>query len=635
MNIETMVRSFDDDALVALANRGLLRRAQKATGDAKITSATDTSAEISVADQTVHIPVQGPLDATCTCPATGVCSHVLTAMLVLRNHETTVSMPIADASAQLAEINAEVLQKFSGADYAKASVLAGAAQIEDRGATVVVGFSAPEASVTFVADQPIDRALYKGPVTRKRLVIAAGAIAIRDQQGIARETPHQDHEAALTQEHLEDISAALEDAIGQVFQGSAAIAQERLLDLAISARVQSAPRLMGQLSTLSTQAGWAHTGDIRFDGGQFLAALARAFALGIALTNRPSDPALLGDLRRNYAPTETMDLCALGAKTWFSPNGARGLTLYLLELATGEYYTASLARAAGKDPSFSPQSAYRVPLWTGPTVEQMTGRLIRLTTPYVTTTGQISISDKSSAEIISPLETAQIANSPALFREWDILRTDLTRRLGQGMSRGSFAVPALIEPAYIDEPRFDDISQRYQWDTYDGVGKTLTLSAAVNDIERLRHLHHQFPSSTAVLIQATQFGDTIQFEPVTVLVQTAKGLVARNVDFTDLPEPKMVSRTKDGIRRSVRRLRGRDPVTASAGFHSQLLGHLATQASHAQPEQLRHLARASEARGHLLLATCLDELANAPTPSTLLAAAYLAQELELSLALSV
>nr|BFF21412.1 hypothetical protein GCM10025730_49330 [Promicromonospora thailandica] len=72
-----------DDALKALGNAGLLRRARKALADdaVTVTSADAQGAVLDVAGATVQVDGRGPAAVSCACPTAGVCQHVLTACL--------------------------------------------------------------------------------------------------------------------------------------------------------------------------------------------------------------------------------------------------------------------------------------------------------------------------------------------------------------------------------------------------------------------------------------------------------------------------------------------------------------------------------------------------------------------------
>src|SRR4051794_13215355 len=73
------------EVLEALANKGLLRRAQKdyERGEVGAFEASAAGLVVTVSGQRVTLIEAGPAKAACTCPAPGVCQHILAACLAL------------------------------------------------------------------------------------------------------------------------------------------------------------------------------------------------------------------------------------------------------------------------------------------------------------------------------------------------------------------------------------------------------------------------------------------------------------------------------------------------------------------------------------------------------------------------
>ena len=80
------LQRYDDDAFAALANRGLLRRAGKDldTITPAIVEDSETTLIVAVGDLRVQFDAKGPAGAQCSCPAAGICQHILSAALWLQ-----------------------------------------------------------------------------------------------------------------------------------------------------------------------------------------------------------------------------------------------------------------------------------------------------------------------------------------------------------------------------------------------------------------------------------------------------------------------------------------------------------------------------------------------------------------------
>lgn len=78
---------YDDAALAALANPGLLRRARKELAGGTVAVAEETGDEVvlTVGAARVRLDARGPAAVTCGCPTAGVCQHVVTACLWARD----------------------------------------------------------------------------------------------------------------------------------------------------------------------------------------------------------------------------------------------------------------------------------------------------------------------------------------------------------------------------------------------------------------------------------------------------------------------------------------------------------------------------------------------------------------------
>ncbi|MFF2622989.1 hypothetical protein [Oerskovia jenensis] len=81
---------YDDAALVALANAGLLRRAGKdlAAGNVSLTSESAAEVVVACGSAEVRLGPKGPVAASCSCPTAGVCQHVVAACLWARARVT-------------------------------------------------------------------------------------------------------------------------------------------------------------------------------------------------------------------------------------------------------------------------------------------------------------------------------------------------------------------------------------------------------------------------------------------------------------------------------------------------------------------------------------------------------------------
>ena len=637
MSLVDRIAAFDDDALAALANRGVLRRAQKAfaASEAKVVRYGADSAEVMAGGQRVTIPSDGPTGADCDCPATGACSHILLAVLALRSTDpadgatpqVVANIGTAGATDAIVALAPEAVAKVAGVDLSAALTLAPLGTVQDGATTVTVAFAAPQAEVTFVAGQGIGDALYKGPVTRRRLVVAAAAILLRDRAGAPRPDAGDAPAASggPTPDLLDAAEAAILAAPAQVFHGAGALAAERLFDVAIGLRADTAPRLSATLLRLSAEAEWAAVDDIRFDGARFLSALARGLALVHALRARPEEDALNGRILRDYAPCDAMNLLVLGADSWRTAGGARGLTVHGWCPGTGRFHAGVAARGPGMDPAFDSDAAYRLPFWDRATPKELMGRQVRFAAPHVSDDGQISLRAGGGASAPEPIPTAAFRNSGLAIVDWARLRQDIAARTGSGLTRTAAPIPAVIAPTRIGPQGFDDMDQVHHWTVLDRSGNGLRLTLPPDRALAERGFQSVARDAVAILVGIRLGGGPPVLRPLSLLSDDRGTLKTHVLQFDATPQQTVLGKAKQSLRSGLQRAPEPPAPAPLAAFAARVLDILVDTCRRRDADSLRRAARGAEARQLLTLA---DALVRVPDggPSDMLRAAYLASE---------
>src|SRR5262249_42334872 len=121
--------------------------------------------------------------------------------------------------------------------------------------------------------------------------------------------------------------------------------------------------------------------DIAFEPDVFLAEAATTFALMAALRRQPDDVALTGGVRRDYEAAPGFDLWMLGATTWRTEAGARGLTLHGFVPEDRRWRSVSIAGGGGVVPAFARRAAYESRGGAGGAAGARGGRVLRPAAP--------------------------------------------------------------------------------------------------------------------------------------------------------------------------------------------------------------------------------------------------------------
>lgn len=645
MSLSAILSVFDDVALVSLASKGLVRRAARdCAGDKlKILETDDLYAKCLVDGEDVFIDEKGPAEAQCSCAATGVCRHILTVVMALRERpQSDLEKPLKTApktaqktaTDEISELDNGLIRKFAGSDYDKALQLAdssAASTISQAGANVCVALSDSPASVTFIAGQSLKAALYKGPVTKQRLITAAAAILIRRSQGVA-DTPTEDKDAppqGLSGDFLEDAIGVIEKAVTGVLMNTSPLAGEALFNLSISARAEAAPRLASELRLLSGQAALAPLRHVDFHGDRFLTACARTYALCRALRRSPDDRRLTGILKRDYQLTEPESLIALGARKWKTPAGARGLTAYFLN-NENMWRTMTVARAAGQDFLFNPLTAYESALWGAGVLKSLMGKHLRLPEPRIAGDGSIAGSLTSDGEKLKDkVNFNDLDKRGAIFDDWGVLQEDVFARLGAGLGRVLTPLPFLIKPAKFGGFGYDDLRQCYEWEMVDKFGAALPLRLPGDDAVLANRLRTSSLIGKALLIAVQSSTDGLFATPVSIL-EGANDLNIFNIGLDSWHRESLVDRGFKKLRDRVAapsKVKARIP-DAIDNLTAAAIGE-ALSAILGGQHRLSTIAEKAQQSGLTLLAGQIRIGDEDPTPNNLMRIVYISDEIRL------
>ena len=673
MTLADMLAAHDPITLEAMTSKGLVRRAAKQmqADGATVDQADAVSAVVVTEGQTVSIDSSGPGKAQCSCPAPAICRHILTAVLLLRDHDALDSgseKELADIATEsgletvalkadkdedaeprqtkletalesLSQLSIEQLRKFAGADWAEASQLAVklVAEIEkpeiiSQGVNSVVKLDNGLYSVTFIAGQDLKEAVFKGPKTKKRLVTATCALILRHSIDIAIEVEATGENAkGLTSAYLSDAQLTLEMAATTVLGGAADIAADKLFDLAISARVQVAPRLSSQLRSLSKMALKAKEHSIDFHANDFLVLLSRSYALVRALQVTPDDPKLTGSLRRDYTATEPLTLWFLGAKHWATPSGARGITAYAYSEEHKVWYSSSIARVAGMQLTFDPYLAYEEALWGANSMYSLVGRCVKLMQPRVSSDQQIAADISAEVTPNQPLLTQDfLQSSSSLIEEWDVLLARVRQGLGEGLTRGVLPIAQLLKPKRFGALSFEEFTQTYYWEIVDSRGQIINLELSTDYSHQIEQLRLMESRISAILVEAVLVNDKLHFFPVSLLAQNQKRLQVMNLQFHRLGDHSSINRMLKRFKDKVLPTKKPEAITqdALAELANDCIALIADWIAypHGQPDALAAIIRRCEISGLNSLANAMRPLASTRQTSQMLAAVYIASE---------
>ena len=440
--------ALDDVALIALGNRGLLRRgrAELAAGRvAPVNEPADPGAgaqpvaeEVTIGVGRPPVPVtltvSGPQDARCACPVAGICVHILAACLWMRqavnrdgadesttaaDTPTAPACPEARATSTPAQATSsdpvleEVLaweptdvEKSLGAEARRRAQASLAGMAPDRLAASTEVTSAPgRLSITWPDAPEIVVIAGLGPrgmIVSGRHSSAANAAwclqaVIRLFARAGRAWPWPDEKTTFDdrkRDVVSTVATSIETLLSTGLSHAGLRSAADLERLAQVTRLEELPRLSRLLTSAAGRLRALAERNDALDEATVLSALAAAWSLTQALTavTGSPDPALIG--RAHTETAQTGLLLPLSATWWTAPSGSRGLTIRLWDLDNGQPEMVTTGRAAGTDAAFH-YSQDATLLW-GTSVRNILSGPLRLTGAQRRPEGSLAPSNRTS-----------------------------------------------------------------------------------------------------------------------------------------------------------------------------------------------------------------------------------------------
>jgi hypothetical protein len=487
------IAAADEEYLIALANKGLVKRAQRELENSGVVlTQNGEQLQADFADG-VSVQMAGSiLDYVCTCPSRSVCKHLLMAVLAAQALPAGAA-PAGEPEAVLdfsaiQALTAAQLEKLAGKKQLRRAVEAvqlGKPAVIAAGSTLTVTLPDSGHTVRFLPGAAVGEArcsCRSEGFCSHRLQAVLHFIAAQSG-GLPEEfTPPPEESPG---EYGSDILAYIRDFAGEVLStGLARLPEDspgRFLQLATICHSQRLAnmerlcrRLAGQLESFVHQSA-------AFRPEELLDDLCALLLLCDAVEGGEGGLETVGVFRETYQPLPAIELWGLGAYGWHSSGGYTGVTTV--------FYSPALARLVTYTAALPDQvSPGAEKMYNGGAPWRLTTRLagishIRLGLKGGRLSGKDQLSASASASA-QPLGAADImAPELAPVRYDDYNR--LLEALWQQLERGGGAMTAIIFFARSGEGQYDQIKQQWTCPLYDTGGRKLMASVRYEPSTRL------------------------------------------------------------------------------------------------------------------------------------------------------
>lgn len=534
-DVAAVLARYDDDAWVALANRGLLRRARKdlAALPVRVLAEDTTAVEVGVGDVTVRLGPAGPGAATCSCPSAVICQHVLTAGLWLAagsaaarraeagegaaddvsarartSHDAAADggaaegVPADEAATVEPGSAADVLHtELMGLDAAALMEHAGlpgyrwAFRLLDdadeppvvtRGEYLTVTFPRRGLTARYLGGG-LDAVVLDQAVPGVERFRVAVVLAWQRAHGRVLAPPPPARSAATgpseasqsragSRERLRGtVTAVLRDTVRVGVSHLSPAIHERVVTAAVWAQGVEYHRLALLLRRIGDEVDLLLARSAAADDLALLDDVALAHALVAALdASAGEEPAsLVGRARTSYDTVRRLDLIGLGGRPWRTGSGYQGLTCLFWDAAGARMLTWTDARPEGLA-GFDPRARWRQPApWTGlPTPAASTGQRVVLTHPQVSPDGRISGVESTTAAV-GGLGGAALLGSLPVRDTWGDLAVHPVTGLRDVPDQN--ALWTVLRPARTLPTQWDGVAQTLRWPLLDAQDDVLVL----------------------------------------------------------------------------------------------------------------------------------------------------------------
>jgi hypothetical protein len=571
--IAALVAAFDDASWEALASKGLLRRARKDLEkgtSVEVAAQTANGVEIKVPPYLVFIPVSGPARGTCSCPAPGICHHILMAGLYLQKQTLAPTVNAISSNSdsirdEISFFTPERLKSWAGASDYRAGVSLleknTAAPVIEYGDTLTVRLMPSGIEARYVPAAGLDGMILP-KVNAKRTAVAA-ILSLRTSLGL--EVPEAGLQQSLIEvtgtprtqkEILTSACTVLEDAVKVGLSHASPIVVERLATLAVSAQGVSLPRVSLALKTVGDEVTSILQREARADEARLLLMMARVYALMEAIRLGVEKPRieLAGAHRAQYVDVPEIDLSGLGAYTWKTGSGFTGLTVVFWSSRSKEFLSWSEARPGTQQ--FDPrQRFYADGPWDGvQSPRQAASSNLKLRNARRTVGGRLSSSTKTSALVLAPTDPQTLEFGGKLFSSWETLHRYSLSKQPLGLREPNpLDLVVVLQPVAFGSRAFDSISQTFTWELYDEADRSLEVSLPFRDsnqdaIRVLEGLNPPQESRWCVLVRIALRDGSLTIEPISILRPEDLMHPVFQLSFDSLPQmtrPKNLSRSAE------------------------------------------------------------------------------------------
>ena len=526
MDWKQILDAADDDYLIGISNKGIVKRAYKDKEEAGTVPKIHPSSEgdklvVSLGEEEVTLCY--PLgESKCSCPSRSICRHVVLAILSAREQIETLGgeaepkhqvMPDEEADHRQQEALAATLSgglweeilAYSIQKLFRALGSSGLRELAEHmereelpkiQRTSIVTVKLPEKEVVVKLLSPLE---YSSCPCHKKELCSHKAEAIlwcqwQEQQLTLKEIREEleqapEYDRQQLREAAGQIKGFLEELLQMGLCRTSADAVHTMERLAILAHNALLPQIENRLRALAEvyekylrrSAGFSVADAV----GRLVGLYDRVLRLLEARDNSEIG-SLAGEFHARYKPVGDLDLVGITMEHFVSQSGYEGDTVYFLEENTGRWYTYTNARPTfyeGKRRSTFSEKA-QAPWEMSVSMEDLACLKIHLEGGKADETGRLSSTKETRGEVIASRCLTEKLLEKWYYRDFgDAFREQIVIE-DEAQSGAKPKQLVFLQPARIETGVFDEVEQVLRLPLYDEKGREVLVEVPYSKREK-------------------------------------------------------------------------------------------------------------------------------------------------------
>ncbi len=568
MDWKQVLDAADEDYLVGISNKGIVKRAYKdreECGESPVIDFTQAVSGLAVTAGGEAVKICFPLgESKCSCPSRSICRHVVLAILYAKEQVQRVNASDtgkqSDESTSDEDIEKENVQEedasqnVSGMEalweeiyaYPQKKLLRtlgvkGLAGLVDHmerqmvpeiQQTSIITVKLPEEKYVVKLLYPLE---YATCTCHKKELCAHKAEAILWCQWQAQKISVKDLKEQLEQapefdrELVQDVAKQIKNYIEELLQmglcRSSVEVVNALERLAILAHNGELPRVENSLRSLAEDYHKYSKRSAGFSVTDTKHRLMQLYKIASQLsyaTNNSDISKYAGEFHAEYKPVGNLDLVGITLEHFVSKSGYEGDTVYFLEEHTGKWYTYTNARPTFYDNKR--RSAYTEKAtapWGLSTISlgDLANMQIHLKNAKADETGRLSSTQDTQGEVIQMRKLTEELLEKWYYKDFgDAFQEQIEVNYGEDIGEMRNAQNLVfLHPHRREASVFDQVKQILRIPLYDEQGRKVLVEVAYsakekNTIHYLEHLKDN--AATCFLGRLYLQGDTLRLYPL-------------------------------------------------------------------------------------------------------------------------